>query len=312
MLQDVAPLTAQHFARALVMPNTRAPITTAGAVVRYRDEILAAAPGLCPLMTIKLMASTTEETVWAARSAGAIAGKLYPQGVTTNSQDGVSDPLSLMHVYAAMERCEMVLCLHGETPGEFCLTREVAFLETLQTIAGAFPNLKIVLEHVTTQVACWAVRDLGPNVAATITVHHLVLTLDDVIGDNLRPHHFCKPVPKTPQDRDALRDWATSGDPKFFLGTDSAPHAVTAKECAEGCAGVFTAPIAMALLAEVFEQENALDRLEAFTSEFGARFYGLEANEGTLDLVREPWTVPPIFGQVIPLWAGRELSWRVL
>lgn len=323
MLQLVAPLTAKDFARALVMPNTNTPILSGWDVAKYRGEIKLAAPGFEPLMTIKLVESTTPEIILAAQAAGAIAAKVYPQGVTTNSADGI-DPEAVMDTYEALEACGMVLCLHGEMPGVFCMDREAAFLTSLETIAGIFPKLKIVLEHVTTAAAVRCVERLGPNVAATITVHHLMLTLDDVVGDKIQPHNFCKPIAKTPADRAALREAATSGNPKFFLGTDSAPHSRYHKECASGCAGVFTAPVAMPLLAEIFETEGSLGDgpvLERFTSEFGARFYGLPLNEGTLTLVRKPWTshreyqipsneMDSARDRVRPFLPGREMPWQ--
>lgn len=313
MLQLVAPVTERQFARALVMPNLSQPVATGWAVARYREEILAAAPKLQPLMTIKLLDGMTPEVILTAKAAGAVAAKLYPRGVTTNAEDGVSDPLALGPVYAAMEECGMVLCLHGETPGVFCMDREAAFLTTVSDIANGFPKLKIVLEHVSTQAAVFHVMALGPNVAATITVHHLFLTLDDVVGDRLKPHAFCKPIAKTPADRNALQKAVLSGNPKFFLGTDSAPHTISAKE-ESGCAGVFSAPVAMPLLAEVFERAGLLARLEAFTSEHGARFYGLPLNEGTIDLLKEPWHVPFAYmpPRVISFKGGEKLPWQVV
>lgn len=318
MLKLVAPLTAQHFARALVMPNLKKPVVTPDDIESYRSQILEAAPTLQPLMTIKLLDGTTPATILAAKKAGAVAAKLYPRGVTTNAEDGVSDPLALTKVYEAMEECGMVLCLHGETPGVFCMDRERVFLDDLTAIATAYPKLKIVLEHITTAAAAIVVRSLDDNVAATITVHHLMLTLDDVVGNKLEPHHFCKPIAKTPQDREALRKWATSGCPKFFLGTDSAPHSLDMKECSGGCAGVFSAPVAMPLLAQLFEEAGALDKLENFTSYFGARFYGLTPNEGKLTLIREPMRIllrysnPEVCAlQVQPLGAGLTIPWSV-
>lgn len=327
MLEAVAPFTEAHFARALVMPNTRfGGIRTGEDVHRYREEIRKAAPKLEALMTVKLLDTTTPESIREAKAAGAIAAKLYPRGVTTNSEDGVSDPLALMPVYEAMEDIGMVLCLHGETPGVFCMNREQEFLRTLEEIARRRPGLKIVLEHVTTYEACEMVRRLHPFVAATITAHHLIHTLDDIVGDKLQPHHFCKPIPKTPADRRQLQWLAAIGHPKFFLGTDSAPHVVGQKECASGCAGVFSAPVALAVLAQVFEDFQIQElgdapttrgRFERFTSENGAKFYGLPLNEGTITLERKPWPVPKEylvdeFDHVRPLCAGLMLPWQVV
>lgn len=312
MLSRVLFFTEIAFARALVMPNLSKPILTAADAIDYRNTIMEArSRKFEPLMTIKLVASTTPEIVRGAKEAGVIAGKFYPEGVTTNSEDGVRDVESLYPVFEAMEECGMVLCLHGELPGAFCLDREGLFLPSLERIAEDFPGLKIVLEHVTTSEAVTAVALLPNNVAATITVHHLVLTLDDVVGGFLQPHHFCKPIAKRHLDRERLLAIATSGNPKFFLGTDSAPHAVGKKECASGCAGVFSAPVALEVLCEVFEKQDALDKLEAFTSEFGAKFYGLPLNEEFINIHREEWTVPEFYGMVRPFKAEETLSWRI-
>ena len=324
MLRHVVVATAVSFGRALVMPNTTPPIRTGADAVAYRERICAVAKeemgermwGFRPLMTIKLLASTTPEIVREAAKVGVVAGKLYPAGVTTHSDDGVQvDERGiemLRPVFEAMQDVDMVLCLHGEMPGVFCLDREGSFLGTLRAIAVAFPRLRIVLEHVTTAAAVAMVLLLPPTVAATVTAHHLVLTLDDVVGDRLRPHHFCKPIAKYESDRLALVAAVTSGSPKFFLGTDSAPHARETKECDGGCAGVYTAPVAMEVLAEVFEQQGALDRLEGFTSRFGARFYGLPLNEGYIELVKEPVDVPKeLPGGLVPFRAGTKLSWLI-
>jgi dihydroorotase len=312
MLKLVAPHAATQFARAIIMPNLTPPILNAEHVVRYRGEIEAAAgPGFTPLMTFKIVAATTPEMVKQLKEAGAIAGKLYPEGVTTNSEDGVRDIPALYPVFAEMERQELVLCLHGEMPGTFCLDREAAFLPVLDEIASNFPKLHIVLEHITTAEAVDKVLSLPENVAATITVHHLELTLDEVIGDKIQPHHFCKPVAKRPEDRSNLLQAALSGSPKFFLGTDSAPHAVETKECAHGCAGVYTAPVTMAVLGEIFEAAKALEKLEDFTSRFGAEFYSLPLNSETITLTKESWTVPDQYGSVVPYRAGQSLSWRL-
>lgn len=311
ILASVIGHTARQFERALVMPNTMPPILDAEEVVWYREKILAQGSGLVPLMSIKIVQATTPEMVRAAYTAGAIAGKLYPVGVTTNATDGVSDISALAPVFAQMEQSGMVLCLHGELPGTFSLDREQAFLPTLKNLAREFTKLRIVLEHASTEEAVECVMSLPLTVAATITVHHLLLTLDDIIGGTLSPHHFCKPVPKRPEDRAALRRAATSGNPKFFLGTDSAPHLKHVKECAEGAAGIFSAPVALPLLAEIFEAERALDALERFTAEFGAKFYDLPLNEGTIALVQESWQVPDEIGGIVPLWAGQEIAWQM-
>ena len=310
MLSAVLPATASQFGRALVMPNTDPPILTAEDATAYRRRIEAEGTGLEPLMTIKLVPSTTPAIVRAAKGA-VVAGKLYPEGVTTNSDDGVSDIKRMYPVFEAMQDAGLTLCLHGERPDAFCIDREAAFLADLYDIAECFPRLRIVLEHVTTLAAVSAVEALPDNVAATVTVHHLYLTLDDVIGGALRPHAFCKPVAKRPEDREALILAATGGNPKFFLGTDSAPHARGRKECDGGCAGVYSAPVAMQALASLFERRDAIGRLEAFASVHGAAFYGLPRAEGKLELVRQPTWVPRELHGVVPFFAGKTLDWRV-
>lgn len=311
MLSHVARYTASQFARAVAMPNTTPPILTGEQAISYGDLIRRRAPGLEPIAVIKLVRSSTPDVIREAARLGVAAAKFYPEGVTTNSEDGCRSLFDVEPALEAMEEHGMILCLHGETPGVFCMDRERSFLHReLLPIARRYPRLKIVLEHITTEDSVGFVQGLA-NVAATVTVHHLLLTLDDVIGGSLRPHNFCKPIAKRPADREALRQVVISGDPKFFLGTDSAPHDVFLKECSSGCAGVFTAPCAMQVLAQVFEDLNSLDRLEAFSSEFGARFYGLPLNEGRLELVREPFRVPAQCGSVVPFLAGQDLRWSV-
>lgn len=319
MLKQVLFFTETAFARALVMPNLPKPVLTGADAMEYKKAILACrSTNFEPLMTIKLVASTTPAIIKEAMEVGVLAGKFYPEGVTTNSADGVRDVETLYPIFEAMEKHGMVLSLHGEEPGAFCLDREMLFLRSLEAIAEKFPQLKIVLEHITTEAAASMVRSLPDNVAATITVHHLILTLDDVIGDaGIQVHHFCKPIPKKPGDRDQLVEAVLSGNPKFFLGTDSAPHAVGKKECSHGCAGVFSAPVALEVLAEVFEKHDALPKMEAFTSEFGARFYGLPLNERPITLRKEEWDVPDFYGYggftnpVVPFKAGGTLTWRL-
>lgn len=314
LLKAVIGQSAYQFARGLIMPNTVPPILNAAFVDNYFVEIRLALrnlrlPNFKPLFAIKLNHRTTPETIREAINVGAVAGKVYPIGVTTNSDDGVSDFESMAPVFAAMEKWGMVLCLHGEKPGEFCLDREVEFLPTLDCLAKNFPKLRIVLEHISTAKAVERVQSLPNTVAATITAHHLLLTLDDVIGGKLRPHNFCLPIAKRPKDRAAVRMAAISGNPKFFFGSDSAPHLKGDKECAEGCAGCYTAPVAMPLLVQIFERMNALDKLENFTSKFGADFYHLPLNEGTLVLEKRPWTVPKEINGVVPFLAGETMEW---
>jgi dihydroorotase len=315
LLAPMVQATARYFKRALIMPNTNPPILTELDAFTYRELIKGVSPaGFEPLMTIKITPDTTQEHIHEA-AGEVIAGKLYPDGVTTGSANGVRDFKALSPVFSTMEKTGMVLCLHGEDPGDdvFCLDREEAFLGTLSWILQTFPDLKVVMEHLSTAAAADFVWQYpADNLAATVTAHHLDLTLDDVIGGKLMPHHFCKPVAKRPEDRERLIQAVTEpGQTKFFLGTDSAPHLRGDKECDCGAAGVFTAPLALPLLAEIFERANALDRLEQFTSLNGARFYGLPLNEEQVTLVREEWTVPDQYDGVVPLRAGKTIQWKV-
>jgi dihydroorotase len=315
MLAPIVLATARHFRRALVMPNTNPPVLTGPEAMAYAALIRDVAPELDLVMTVKIVPETTPELIREAAALGIRAAKLYPEGVTTGSVGGVRDFTALKAVFAEMEVVGMVLCLHGEVPGEdvFCLDREQCFLDTLVWILTEFPDLKIVMEHLSTAAAADFVWQYPyDELAATITVHHLKLTLDDVIGDKLRPHHFCKPIAKRPHDRERLIQAVTEpGQRKFFLGTDSAPHLRSDKECDCGAAGVFTALTALAELAEIFEYEDALDQLEAFTSINGARFYGLPLNEGQVTLARENNVVPEQYYQVVPYGAGQTLKWKV-
>ncbi len=309
----VADLAAS-FARALIMPNTIPPIATPEGLAAYRDAILAAvAPsggGLTPLMTFKIQPGMDRERIRALKAAGAVAGKYYPVGVTTNSEDGIAESESVMGAIAAMEEEGLVLCLHGEEPGAEVLERERAFLPRLAELGRRFPSLRIVLEHVSSSDGVEAVLGLPDRVAATVTVHHLLYTLDDLLGGGLDPHLFCKPVVKSARDRAALQRVILEGNPRFFFGSDSAPHPKASKEGRAGAAGVYSAPVSLALLAGFFEERGRLEQLGPFVSRFGAEFYGLPANEGRLLLRREAWRVPSEIHGVVPLAAGRVLSWR--
>ena len=331
LLARCAPHAARVFGRAIVMPNTIPPITTSLGLERYREEILGATSGtgFAPLMTFKISERITPADVAALKAAGAVAGKYYPRGATTNSADGVGDHRSVYPVLEAMEQNGLVLCIHGEDPTAFSLDREAAFLPVLAEIVARYPALRVVLEHVSSRAAIELVASMPARVAATITVHHVFLTLDDVIGELLHPHHFCKPVAKRPEDRDAVRDAVLSGDRRFFFGSDSAPHERRAKECADGCAGVYTAPVAIPLLADVFEQKFAPDasagnesvaadgrpewvtRLENFTSRFGAEFYGIPLPTDQILLKKSPWVIPAQFDGIVPFRAGSRLTWSV-
>lgn len=304
-----------QFGRAIIMPNTVPAMTSASAIADYKKQILeAAAPVRAdfePLMTFKLNPNYTEQDLKDMMAVGVVAGKYYPAGVTTNSQDGISDFEGIFPVVAIMEKLGLVLCVHGEEPGEFCLDREPAFIKRVETLSAKFPKLKIVFEHLSSAKSVEAVKRLPANVAATFTVHHLMMTLDDVVGDALRPHHFCKPLPKRPEDRAAIREATFSGNPKFFLGTDSAPHQHGKKECPCGAAGVYSAPVAIPLLVQEFDHAGALDKLPNFIAGFGADFYGIPRTTKQIEVVKDPWKVPEIVNGVVPLAAGQTLEWKI-
>jgi dihydroorotase len=321
-LAAVAPATAEAFGRAIVMPNLKPPVTTTELAARYRGRILAALPaesGFTPLMTLYLTDETSPQEIARAKASGFVhAVKYYPAGATTNSQSGVTALSRAYPALAAMEREDLVLAVHGEVtdPGVDVFDRERVFVEReLAAIVRDFPRLRVVLEHVTTREGVEFVLAAPANVAATITPQHLLYSRNALFEGGLRPHLYCLPVLKRETHRQALVAAATSGNPKFFLGTDSAPHTRTAKEDACGCAGCYSAPLAVPLYAEAFEDAGALDRLEGFASIHGAAFYRLPPNADTIELVREAWTVPPQlpFGDatIVPLCAGQELRWRV-
>lgn len=322
MLAAVVRFTESQFARAVIMPNTTPPILTAADANNYRRKIFdCCKTKFGPVMTIQITDKTTPRMIAEAKSAGVIAGKVYPQGVTTNSKNGVTNFDAIYPALTEMQGLEMLLLLHGEAPGPgiFCLDRELLFLGTLFRLTEDFPELKIVLEHITTKDAIDAIM-LLPNVAATITVHHLLLTLDDVVGGLISPHHFCKPIAKRPRDREALLEAAMSGNCKFFYGGDSAPHDKIRKECDHGCAGVFNAPVALPLLVELFEKHGRPNLLSNFVSGFFADFYGLERNQETIQLTKNDWTVPKSYSytgvlgdpqEIVPFMAGETLHWQV-
>lgn len=321
-LEHTVAATARCFARAIVMPNLVPPVCTVAAACDYRDRIRAAAPagtGFLPLMTAYLTDRTDPAGIVAGHAAGVFtACKLYPAHATTHADHGVTDVRHIEPVLAAMERIGMPLLIHGEVTDADVdvFDREAVFIErVLRRVVRDFPGLRIVLEHITTADAVDFVRGCGGRVAATITPHHLVINRNAMFERGLRPHAYCLPVAKREHHRLALRRAATSGWPVFFLGTDSAPHPRAAKESACGCAGIFNAPVALEIYAQVFGEEGALERLEAFASEYGPRFYGLPLNTGTVTLVRRPWRVPDavdVGGQtVVPFLAGETLAWRL-
>ncbi len=320
-LEAVLPASARQFARAIVMPNLRPPVTTAAAAIAYRRRIIDALPrgaDFTPLMTLYLTDATAADEVRRAHEAGIVAVKLYPAGATTHSDAGVTAIGKTYPALEAMQRCGMPLLVHGEVtdPAVDIFDREAVFIErVMQPLRRDFPALKVVFEHITTVEAARYVADAGPLTAATITAHHLLYNRNAIFAGGLRPHHYCLPVLKRERHRLALVAAATSGSPKYFLGTDSAPHAATLKEAAVCGAGCYTAPAALELYAEVFEHAGALDRLEGFASHHGPDFYGLPRNRATVTLVKQPWTLPEAlpFGEatVKPLRGGETIGWRL-
>lgn len=322
-LRAVLPDSARRFARAIVMPNLKPPVTTVAAAAAYRDRILAGLPAGArfePLMTLYLTDDTAAREIAAARASGMVhAVKYYPAGATTHSDAGVTDIAKCGRALEAMENHGLPLLVHGEVtdPEVDVFDRERVFVErVLSPLIARHPGLKVVMEHVTTLEAAEFVTNAPPRVAATLTAHHLLLNRNALFAGGVRPHHFCLPVLKREPHRRALVRAATSGNPRFFLGTDSAPHSRQTKEAACGCAGVYTAHAGIELYAEVFAAAGALERLEGFASRHGAQFYGLPVNEGTITLVEESWPVPGDlpFGadRLVPLRAGDEVKWKLV
>jgi dihydroorotase len=325
-LRDVLPHTARQFARAIVMPNLRPPVTTTALALAYRERILAARPpagqtgsDFTPLMTLYLTEDLPPDEVRRAREAGIVAVKLYPAGATTHSDAGVTDIRKTYPTLEALQREGLLLLVHGEVTDASIdiFDREAVFIDrVLQPLRRDFPALKIVFEHITTREAAQYVADAGDRTAATITAHHLLYNRNAIFAGGIRPHYYCLPVLKREVHRQALVAAAISGSPKFFLGTDSAPHAAALKEHASGCAGCYTALSALELYAQAFDAAGALDRLEAFASFHGADFYGLPRNRGTVTLRREAWTLPETvpFGAALlkPLCGGETLGWRLM
>ncbi|HSW17150.1 MAG TPA: dihydroorotase [Ramlibacter sp.] len=319
-MATVVPHTAAQFARAIVMPNLKPPVTTAAQAVAYRERIMAHVPeGMRfePLMTLYLTDNLPPDEIRRAKDAGVVALKLYPAGATTNSDAGVTDLRKTYATLEAMQREGVLLLVHGEvaSPDIDLFDREAVFIDQqLIPLRRDFPGLKIVMEHITTREAAHYVRDADALTAATVTAQHLLYNRNAIFTGGIRPHYYCLPVLKRETHRLALVEAATSGNPKFFLGTDSAPHAAHLKEHASGCAGCYTAHAAMEMYAEAFEAAGALDKLEGFASFFGADFYGLPRNTGTLTLRRQEWRVPEsyAFGQaeLKPLRGGDTLAWK--
>ena len=321
-MASVLPDTARRFARAIVMPNLKPAVRTTQQALQYRERIIAALPRGArfePLMTLYLTDDTPDEEIVRAKASGMVHGvKLYPAGATTHSDEGVTRLSRCFHALEKMQEVGMPLLVHGEVtdPEVDIFDREKAFIDqVLGPLVERFPDLKIVLEHVTTRDAVQYVEITGPNIAATITAHHLLMNRNALFGGGIRPHHYCLPVLKREEHREALVEAATSGNPKFFLGTDSAPHARSAKEASCGCAGIYTAHAGIELYAVAFEEAGALDRLEAFASRFGPRFYGLPPNADRITLAREGWSVPQsiAFGAetLVPMRAGESIAWKL-
>ncbi len=310
MLTQVAPLSARDFAAAVIMPNLVPPVATLDRLAAYRAAIDAATAGhvFRPLMTLFFRAYSYEELVAAREQI--IGIKLYPEGVTTNSAGGVRDLSTITPTLAIMQDLGIPLLVHGESHG-FVLDREAEFLPIYDRLARDFPQLTIVMEHITTAAAV-ALLDEHPNLHATVTLHHLLITLDDVAGGLLQPHLFCKPIAKRPEDRAALLQAALSAHPKLVFGSDSAPHPIDRKEAAGCAAGVFTAPVIVPLLVDLFERHDALDKLPAFLSTNAQRIYRITPPAKTLTVAREPWTVPERYGSVVPFAAGQTLAWQVV
>lgn len=322
MLEETVPATARCFKRAIVMPNLVPPVTNAKMVSDYRERILAARPegsDFEPLMTLYLTNTTTKQDIIDAKQAGTIAAKLYPAGATTNSDAAVSALDALYPIFEEMQQQGMLLLIHGEVTENHIdiFDREKEFIDRhLSRIVKAFPELKIVFEHITTKDAAEFVLAAGDNVAATITPQHLLLNRNDLLVGGVRPHNYCLPVLKRNIHQQALREVVASGNKKFFLGTDSAPHEKHAKESACGCAGCYSAWSALELYTQVFDELDALDKLEGFASLYGPDFYGLPRNEGTVTLVKEEWTIPdeitlPNGNPIVPFFGGQSCQWKL-
>ena len=321
-LRTVVPHTAAQFGRAIIMPNLKPPVTTAAQALAYRDRIRAAVPeGMVfePLMTLYLTDNLPADEIARAKEAGVVAVKLYPAGATTNSDAGVTDIRKTYKTLEAMQRAGVLLLVHGEvtSPDIDLFDREAVFIEQqLQPLRKDFPELKIVMEHITTKEAAQYVAGGDRFLAATITAHHLLYNRNALFTGGIRPHYYCLPVLKRETHRQALVAAATGGSPKFFLGTDSAPHPAHLKEHATGCAGCYTAHAALEMYAEAFDAVGAIDKLEGFASFFGADFYGLPRNSGSVTLKRESWTPPESFtfgeAELKPLRSGEPLAWRLV
>lgn len=309
--------SAAVFKRALIMPNTLPPIDSADALVRYRRQIVDTAPDFEPLMSFKISETTDPGDLAALKQAGAVAGKLYPKGATTHSEDGVSRIEALFPLLEEMQRLELVLCLHGEDPFAPVFERERSFLPTVVQLNRRFPHLKMVVEHLSTRGGVETVQSLPQTVAATLTLHHLACTRENLLANGMNPFLYCKPILQSEEDRRALMAAALSGSPRFFFGSDSAPHPKACKTNGKAAAGVYSAPVLLPALAALFESAGALEsaegrrRAEAFFSKRGAEFYGLPINRGKVALIRKKWQVAEEYDGAVPLYAGETLPWAL-
>ncbi len=322
MLKETVPATARCFKRAIVMPNLVPPVVNAQMALDYQSRIMAALPAdsdFQPLMTLYLTNQTSQQDIITAKSSGVVAAKLYPAGATTNSDAAVKGVNALFPVFEEMAKQGMLLLVHGEVTESHVdiFDREKLFIEQhLASIVAAFPDLKVVFEHITTEDAAQFVLDSSDNVAATITPQHLMLNRNDLLVGGIKPHNYCLPVLKRSTHQQALRKAVASGSKKFFLGTDSAPHDKHSKESACGCAGCYSAWSAIELYASVFEELDALDKLEGFASEYGADFYGLPRNQGKITLIKQDWQIPeqivlPNGNPIVPFFAGQTVKWQL-
>ena len=311
MLKTTVRDAETWFAQGVVMPNTLPPINTPERLAAYRDEILSLATDFKPIMSFKLYPEMSADVVKSMAQAGAVLGKLYPAGVTTNSEDGVKSWTQIKEALGAMSDLGLVLSIHCETPDAFVLDREYEYHREFAEIVKAFPELRIVFEHISDRSSIDFVAGLSDKIAGTITAHHLLLTLDDVIGTNMNPHTFCKPVVKRPEDREALQKAAFSGDKKFFFGSDSAPHLKIKKESGSAGGGIYSSPCAVPLMAQLFEENGQLDKLENFMSVYGPEFYGIKPAESCITLVQKKSTIPAVIDGIVPLCAGKDLSWSL-
>lgn len=320
LLQHTVPATAAHFARALIMPNLKPALTSLASINQYRQQISAITPKdstFIPYMTFYLNESVrAEELEEAAKTDYVLGAKLYPAGATTNSESGARSLTALYPLLDVMQQLDLVLQIHGEVTHSDIFDREALFIEEyLRPIVKQFPRLRIVLEHISTKAAVDFVTEAPSTVAATITPHHLLYNRNHLLAGGIRPHYYCLPILKHEQDQVALQQAAVSGNPKFFAGTDSAPHAVANKEHSCGCAGIYSAPFALCFYAHLFDQLKQLNRLNPFMSQYGAEFYHLLINQGTIELIHKPQTIPhflPLGSQaVVPMGAGENIDWSV-